>query len=132
MLHQIDELEVRLVIVAFAPAESLLGYQRRQRLDDLLVLADPDRRAYAAFGLGRGSVLRVWLDPPVWLRYLQLLARGRRPEAAHEDTLQLGGDALVDSAGRIAWIYRSRGPEDRPSVAEIHAALRDMRAKSGT
>ena len=129
MLHHARELAVRVVIVAFAEPQSLAAYQHRQRLDHLLVLADRDRRAYQAFGFGRGGVLRVWLDPRVWARYLQLMIRGRRPEVAHEDTLQLGGDVLVDSHGRIAWIYRSRGPEDRPSVADIRAALSDRRAR---
>ncbi len=129
MLHHTEELSVRVVIVAFAKPESLAGYQHRQRLDQLLVISDPERRAYRAFDLGRGSVLRVWLDPRVWARYLQLMLRGRRPESAHEDTLQLGGDALIDRGGRIAWIYRSRGPEDRPSVADIQAALSDLRAR---
>lgn len=98
----------------------------------MLVLSDPDRRTYEAFGLGRGSLLRVWLDPRVWARYLQLMLRGRRVGGSpvpHEDTLQLGGDALIDSGGRIAWIYRSRGPEDRPTVAEIQSQLRELRAR---
>lgn len=132
MLNEIDRLGVRVVVVAFAPHESLAGYQHRQRLDHIQVLSDPDRRAYQAFGLGRGTLLRVWLDPRVWARYAQLVLRGRRPEPAHEDTLQLGGDALVSADGRIAWIYRSRGPEDRPSLARIQAALTDLRAGAAT
>lgn len=128
MLNHSDQLGVRVVVVAFAPHESLAGYQHRQQLDHIHVLSDPDRRAYHAFGLGRGTLLRVWLDPRVWARYAQLVLRGRRPEPAHEDTLQLGGDALVSADGRIAWIYRSRGPEDRPSLARIQAALTDLRA----
>lgn len=131
MLHHIDDLGKRVVVVAFAPPESLAAYQHRQRLDHLLVLSDPDRRAYQAFGLGRSTVLRVWFDPRVWVRYLRLMSGGRRPEPAREDTLQLGGDALVDTEGRIAWIYRSRGPEDRPSVADIQAALSGLRAHFG-
>jgi hypothetical protein len=123
VLQHNEQLGVRVVVVAFATPESVAGYQHRQGLDGLLVLSDPDRRTYSAFGFGRGTVLRVWLDPRVWRRYAQLVRRGRRPEAAHEDTLQLGGDVLSDAAGRIAWIYRSRGPEDRPSIAEIQDGL---------
>ena len=48
-----------MVVVAFAPRESVTGYQQRQRLDHIQVLSDPDRRAYHAFGLGRGTLLRV-------------------------------------------------------------------------
>ena len=129
MLHHLDQLSVRLVIVAFAAPESLVRYQHRQRLDDLLVLSDPDLRAYQAFGLARASAFRVWLDPRVWARYMELVLRGRRPELAHEDTLQLGGDVLTDADGRIGWIYRSRGPEDRPSVADIRSALSDLRER---
>ncbi|MGI9185142.1 MAG: AhpC/TSA family protein [Solirubrobacteraceae bacterium] len=128
MLNHIDQLRVRVVVVAFASRESLAGYQHRQGLDQIQVLTDPDRRAYQAFGLGRGTLLRVWLDPRVWARYVQLILRGHRPEPAHEDTLQLGGDALIGADGRLAWIYRSRGPEDRPSLARIQAALTDLRA----
>jgi peroxiredoxin len=121
-----DELGLRVIVVAFAPADVLAGYQRRLGLDDVLVLSDPDRRAYAAFGFGRGSVARVWLDPRVWWRYVSLIRRGRRPERVQEDTLQLGGDVLIDASGTVRWIYASRGPEDRPSLAAI-AAARDAR-----
>jgi len=131
VLDHVDQLRARVVVVAFAPPESLAGYQHRQCLDHLLVLSDPDRRAYHAFGFGRGTVLRVWFDPRVWARYAQLVLRGRRPESAHEDTLQLAGDALVGADRRIAWIYRGRGPEDRPSLARIQAALNDLRASGG-
>jgi peroxiredoxin len=130
VLHHNEQLGLRVVLVAFAPAESLAAYQHRKGLDDLLVLSDPDRRAYHAFGFDRGTVLRVWLDPRVWRRYAQLIRRGRRPEHAQEDTLQLGGDVLIDAAGRIAWVYRSRGPEDRPSTAQIQQALTRLRARA--
>jgi hypothetical protein len=128
VLDHSDELGVRVVVVAFAPGESLVRYQHRQRLDRLLVLSDPDRKAYEAFGFGRGSVLRVWLDPRVWARYLGLVLRGHRPEPAHDDTLQLGGDAIADAEGRITWIHRSRGPEDRPSINRLKQALAELKA----
>ena len=47
----------------------------------------------------------------------------RRMRRVHEDTLQLGGDAVVDADGRLAWVQRSRGPEDRPTIAVVQAAL---------
>ncbi len=33
--------------------------------------------------------------------------------------MELGGDALTDTSGRITWIYRSRGPEDGPTIKKI-------------
>ena len=119
MLKRREQLGVRIVVVAFAEDEALRRYQNGLGLRDVLVLSDPQRRSYAAFGFPQGSVRRVWLDPRVWWRYGTLLARGQRPALAEQDTLQLGGDVLIDRRGRVRWIHRSRGPEDRPSVATI-------------
>lgn len=123
MLDHREELGLRVVVVGFAAPESLAAYQHRQRLDELLVLSDPDRHAYRAFGFDRGSVARVWLDPRVWRRYAQLVWHGRRPKRSKQDTLQLGGDVLIDAEGRTRWIYRSSGPEDRPSIEAICARI---------
>lgn len=119
MLEEGETLGARVVVVAFARPESLVHYQRGLGLDDVLVLSDPERETYRMFGFDRASFRRVWLDPRVWLRYAELLARGRRPRPAQEDPLQLGGDVLTDPAGRVRWIYRSSGPEDRPSLAAV-------------
>ncbi len=116
-----DELGVAAACITFAQAPMLALFARELALD-LPLYGDPDRGAYAAFGFERGSVARVWLDPRVIASYAGLLARGRRPRPPEQDTLQLGGDVLVGEDGRVRWIYHSRGPEDRPSVAEIVAA----------
>ena len=110
-------------MVTFAPAPMLARFERELGLA-VDYYGDPERVTYAAFGFGRGSVARVWLDPRVWRRYAGLIARGRRPRSpdAGEDTLQLGGDVLADAAGRIEWVHRSTGPEDRPSLAEVVGA----------
>jgi hypothetical protein len=55
--------------------------------------------------------------------YGRLLRAGRRPRLPSEDTLQLGGDFIVDPEGRVAYAYRSAGPDDRPSVDDLLAAL---------
>lgn len=121
-----DEIAARIGCITFADPQRLAGFERKMQLPYGLY-ADPERTVYRAFGFERGSPLRVWLDPRVWRRYAQLLARGRRPQPAQEDTLQLGGDAVLDGAGRLSWIHRSRGPEDRPTVAELVRAVASAR-----
>ena len=116
-----EELGRRLAVVTFAQAPMLALFERGLDLP-FAYYGDPERAAYDALGFGRASKARVWLDPRVWARYGQLLARARRPRAPQGDTEQLGGDVLVDAAGRIEWIYRSTGPEDRPSVGQILSA----------
>jgi len=121
--RQREQLAGRVVCVTFAAPALLRAFERELRID-LPLFGDPDRAVYDAFGFGRGSVRRVWLDPRVWARYAQLLARGPRPGWSGQDTLQLGGDAVVDAAGIIRWIHRSTGPDDRPSVSTLAAQLR--------
>lgn len=126
------ELGLRVVVVSFAPPELLRLYERELALG-VEYMCDAERAAYDAFGFGRASFARVWLDPRVWSSYAKLILRGRRPRPAQQDTLQLGGDVLVDAGGRIAWVYRSEGPEDRPSLAEVRrraAALTERRGRA--
>lgn len=123
-----NEIGARIACITFADAERLEGFQRKMELPYGLY-TDPEREVYRAFGIERASLRRVWLDPRVWWRYAALLARGRRPQASGEDTLQLGGDAVLDGEGRLSWLYRSRGPEDRPSVDELVRAASRARLR---
>ncbi len=110
--------------MTFAEPRALRGFERKMELP-YPVYGDPDRATYRALGFGRASARRVWLDPRVWRRYAGLLLWGRRPGGApKQDTLQLGGDAVVDGQARLSWTYRSEGPDDRPSVEELVAAVR--------
>jgi hypothetical protein len=86
------------------------------------ILVDRDRRAYQAWGLERGSVLGIWGDPRVWLRYGRELAGGVRLRRPGKDTLQLGGDFVVDPAGTVVYA-RPQQRDDRPPVAELVNAL---------
>lgn len=89
------------------------------------VFGDPDRKAYAAVGLGRTTWSRI-LRPSVIGKYLRLIFGGWRIRriADGEDALQLGGDFLVARDGHIVWAYRSADPADRPPVAEMLKAAR--------
>lgn len=123
MSRRREELGARTICITFAASSLLATFEREIGLH-IPLYGDPHRAVYEAFGFGRASLARVWLDPRVWMRYAKLLARGRRFTRIEQDTLQLGGDAVIDAEGRLRWIYRSRGPEDRPSVEELIAAIR--------
>ena len=117
-----EELGAGPVCITFASPALLAAFERDLDLR-IALYGDPERAAYRAFGMRRGSLARVWLHPRVWWEYARLLARGRRVAGVEQDTLQLGGDAVIGSDGRLRWIYHSRGPEDRPSVEELIAAI---------
>lgn len=86
------------------------------------VLVDPPRAAYAEWGLGRASALTIWGDPRVWVRYAHAVATGSRPTRLGADTLQLGGDFVVDRGGTIVYA-RPQQTDDRPPVAVLLRAL---------
>jgi len=109
-------------VVTFTPHAQLAGYQVRLGVPFAL-LSDPDRAAYQAYGLSRGSWWRVY-GPRTLLRYAQLLRRGRRLERITEDTLQLGGDFVVGRDGRLTFAHRPIDPDDRPDVEDIVRAVR--------
>ncbi len=124
MLDRRADIPARVACVTFADAPLLSAFAREMGIDEDALYGDPQRRLYAALGFGRGSVARVWADPRVWARYAALLGRGRRPRRPGQDTLQLGGDAILDRDGRLTWIHRSRGPTDRPPVGVLVSEAR--------
>lgn len=86
------------------------------------VQVDLDRVAYRTWGLRRAAFRTVWLDPGVWARYGSLLLGGERLRRLGSDTLQLGGDFVVDPDGVIAWA-RPQQADDRPPVGVLLAEL---------
>jgi hypothetical protein len=54
----------------------------------------------------------------VWLRYAGELARGARLRPPGIDTLQLGGDFVVDAAGTVV-SSRPQRRDNHPPVAEL-------------
>jgi hypothetical protein len=82
------------------------------------VLVDLDRVAYRAWGLRRAAIRTVWLDPRVWARYGRLLLGGQRLRRLGSDTLQLGGDFVVDPEGVVTWA-RPQHADDRPPVGVL-------------
>lgn len=88
------------------------------------VLVDIERRAYGEWGMGRSSRAGVWLDPGVWRAYAGLIASGERLRRPGRDTLQLGGDFVVDRAGVLTYA-RTQVRDDRPPVTQLIRQLRD-------
>ena len=111
------------IVLSFAPPARLRPYAAEKRWPFPLY-ADPDRTAYGAFRLRRMSWWRV-LSPLIWPKYLKiLLQRGglRRPDPG-DDIYQGGGDFIVLPDGAVPYAHRSDDPVDRPTPAELQAAL---------
>lgn len=111
------------LLVTFTNPENLPAYQQRYDLS-LPVVVDADRSAYRAFGLGRGSVARIW-GLRAAKRYIEIFrSHGfQNPGRVTDDTLQLGGDFIIDPDGTLIYGFWGDGPDDRPSAQELLDAL---------
>jgi alkyl-hydroperoxide reductase/thiol specific antioxidant family protein len=118
------DLGVGVVAVSMSRPEGVARYLAQRPLPFALV-ADPERRAYAAFGLGRTTWARIARPGVLW-RYTKLVAGGakvrRVPEG--EDPLQTGGDFLVDADRRLVWAHTSPDPTARLAVGDLLAVAR--------
>ena len=94
-LAEFDQRDAEVAVITFTRARNLRGFRARY-LTPLTVLADPDRTIYDRYGLARPD----------------------------DEAQQLGGDFVIDRAGRIALAYRSKRSDDRPSVDALLSALR--------
>ena len=110
------------VVITFAHEPAQLAAYREHLGVAFPVLADSERQLYHLLGAGRGSVLDVW-SPGTLAMYLRLLRRGRRLRRPRHDTRQLGADAIVDRAGRLHRRWLPSGPDHRPPLGDIIAAL---------
>jgi hypothetical protein len=113
------------VLITFTDDDHLDEYKQNHSFP-FPVLNDPERDLYRAYGFPRGSVRRVW-SWGVWRKYAELIGEqgfGALKKAS-EDTLQLGGDVVIAPDGTLAWGFWSESPDDRPSVDDLIAAVRE-------
>ncbi len=82
-----------------------------------LCLADPERRAYHAYGLTRGR-LREIAGPAVWLGGLKAIVRGGAGKPVG-DVRQMHGSFVIDRNGIIRYIHRPTNSADRPTNDQL-------------
>lgn len=84
-------------------------------------VADPEGALFAAFGLGRGSLLQL-MGPAVWWRGLRAMWKGNTLGRPAGDIWQLPGAFLVNGR-QILWQHRARNAGDHPDLKEVRQAL---------
>jgi hypothetical protein len=126
LLPELRDLGAELLAVSLTPPARAAAYLSRYPMP-FRVAVDPDHAVYDAFGLGRTRWTEI-LSPRSIGRYLKAIFRGTLPRkpVKGEDLLQLGGDVVVDAAGVIRYLYRSRTATDRPPAHALLAAVRRL------
>lgn len=84
----------------------------------LLLLADPERKAYEAYGLERGNLFQTFLNPKVWTAISRSRKKGYQvePAPAGQDAMQMSGTFIITRDGRIALPYYYDHIADHPPL----------------
>jgi len=84
----------------------------------LLLLADPERKAYEAYGLERGNLFQTFLNPKVWAAISRSRKKGYQvePAPAGQDAMQMSGTFIITKDGRIALPYYYDHIADHPPL----------------
>ncbi len=80
-------------------------------------VADPDKRIYAAFGMGRGNLLQMF-GPGVWAGNRRARAKGNTQGKRSGDIWMMPGCFLVDGP-RVLWAHEYAHAADQPDFASI-------------
>lgn len=121
---EIERLGGDILVASFSPPAAIAAHVANSP-QPFAILADPERKAYDAFALGRTG-LWTFFRPDVLWGYLRLIFRGWMPKKPQEnaDVWQLGGDFVIDRAGRLTYAHPSKDAADRPSNATLLAEMR--------
>ena len=86
-------------------------------------VTDKKRRFYDAFGLSRGSVISVMMDPRIWARGIEAIRKRNALGIPRGDTMTMPGVFLVEHNVIVAE-YRSRYSADHPDFATFASVHR--------
>lgn len=83
-----------------------------------LCLADPERRAYEAYGIERGNLFQTVLSPKVWEGVSKAGQKGYHlePPPPGQDALQLSGVFIIGPDGRVRLPYYYDDITDHPAL----------------
>jgi peroxiredoxin len=90
----------------------------RVHAPELRLLADPQRAAYAAYGLERGNVFQLGLSPQVWRGLARSRQQGRSPKLPPpgQDVRQMSGTFVIGTDGRVRLPYYYAHIADHPPL----------------
>jgi alkyl hydroperoxide reductase subunit AhpC len=118
--EELDRLEVQTLVVTFEGREAAREYLDETGLVWPL-LVDSDRRLYRAYHMQKARLRHLW-GFATMRAYGREALRGRFPRMPRADSVQQGGNVLIDPAGIVRFHHVGSGPADRPTVATVFAA----------
>jgi peroxiredoxin len=124
--REFEELNAAVLLVSFVGGR-LAEAWLKDTVAPFPMLIDESQQVYRDYRLGRAR-LTDWTPRVIW-NYLKWIARGYLPRKVSGDPYQLGGDFIVDSAGIVRFVHKSRDATDRPSVESLIQSLHQTASK---
>jgi peroxiredoxin len=98
---------IAIAVVLQAVPEAAKAFAER-RAPGLLCLSDPERKAYAAYGLGRGTLRQTLLSPKVWSANARAArTKGYKTELPPpgQDSMMMSGTFIIGTDGLVRLPY---------------------------
>ena len=110
--------ELRITLIANYDSETAANWLNETNVDFPFYL-DRTSAVYRAMGLPVSS-LKSWHVYTLWW-YAKKAYQGHQIQwpRGDEEVSQLGGDMIVNSLGKIVYLYRCERPDDRPSIGQL-------------
>jgi Peroxiredoxin len=115
--ERIEAAGLNLVVITQGTPQLTASFAR-EFAPGLLCLADPERKAYSAYGLERGTLRQTFLNIRVW----QAIARSKKKGYAVEmppegqDAMQMSGSFIISREGKIELPYYYDHIADHPAL----------------
>lgn len=115
--EQIEKAGLEIAVIMQGTPETSAVFAH-QFAPGLRCLADPQRKAYQAYGLERGGLFQTFLNPKVWSAVSRSRQKGYAIEAppAGQDAMQMSGTFIISKAGRIELPYYYDHIADHPPL----------------
>lgn len=115
--ERIAQAGLGIAVVMQASPEASAIFARRFA-PGLLCLADPERVAYQAFGLERGTLFQTFLNPKIWSAISRARHKGYRvePPPPGQDAMQMSGTFIIGRDGKIELPYYYDHIADHPPL----------------
>ncbi len=84
----------------------------------LLMLCDPERKVYEAYGLEQGNLFQTFLNPKVWSAVSRARKKGFQVETppSGQDAMQMSGTFIIGTNGHIFLPYYYDHIADHPPL----------------
>lgn len=115
--HELEGAGLNVAVVTQGNPAETLEFGKRQA-PGVFVLSDPERSAYQAYGLGRGTMWQVLLSPQVIRETATARQHGHTAELPPpgQDVMQMSGTFIIGMDGRIRLPYYYENIADHAPV----------------